>query len=257
MEEKEKDQLIQTKLVSSKGILDIGHISDLHNKHKKVTVPTCDILICSGDISGMGNRSEVEPFFKWFKQQTQATYKVLIAGNHDITFDPKKNIDGCKPEWLIEAMYDLYMRGCPNNYYLENESVDIMGIKIWGSPYSSWFNGDTWGFNVHRGKESRQLYSTIPLGTDILVTHGPPFGKNDWCRDIASPVGCEDLIYHVKRVKPLLHLYGHIHESYGYCYDADTNYFNGAICNLSYKPVNAPWLIKADFDNKEIKILNE
>lgn len=247
---------IQTNSVSSKGTLKICHISDLHNRHSKVAIPECDLLICSGDISGMGYRSEVESFFKWFNRQHQATYKVLVAGNHDITFDPKKNLDGCKPEWLIETMYNLYMRDSPNNFYLENDSCEIMGLKIWGSPYSSWFNGETWGFNVHRGKESNDLYSTIPLGTDIVITHGPPFGHNDWCRDVRTAIGCEDLRYHVQRVKPLLCLSGHIHESYGYDFDNDTYYFNGAICDLSYNPVNAPWLLEADFDKREVKVLN-
>lgn len=245
---------IQTNLVSSKGTLKICHISDTHNRHKKVEIPECDILIHSGDISGMGNKGEVTDFFKWFKRQHQATYRVLVAGNHDISFDRNKSFDKNIPEWLEDALLGFES---PNDVYLENEMVPIMGVKIWGSPYSSWFNGETWGFNVQRGKDSAEMYSHIPLGADIVITHGPPFGKNDWCRDVDKPIGCEDLRYHIKRVKPLLCLSGHIHESYGYTYDVDTHYFNGAICNLSYEPVNKPWLIEANFDTREVKILND
>lgn len=257
MEEKGKDQLIQTNSDYFKGTLKICHISDTHNRHKKAVVPECDILICSGDISGMGNRSEVEPFLKWFMSQHQATCRVLVAGNHDITFDALKFPEKHKPDWLCELLdqYDDYGLS-DTNIYLENDSRQVLGVNIWGSPYSSWFHGETWGFNVHRGKDSNEMYSSIPLGTDIVIAHGPPFGKNDWCRDIKGPVGCEDLLKHIKRVKPLLCLSGHIHESYGYCYDQDTHYFNGAICNLSYEAVNAPWLIEANFDEKEVKILN-
>ncbi len=253
MEEKEKDQLIQTKSVSSREVT-ICHISDTHNRHKRVAVPECDILICSGDISGMGNKGEVEDFFKWFSRQYQASYRVLVAGNHDLSFDGMKFPTKYKPDWLQELIYDYELPD--NNFYLENEMKEVMGVKIWGSPYSSWFHGDRWAFNVHRGADSHALYSTIPLGVDIVVTHGPPFGKNDWCNDISGPVGCEDLRKHINRTKPLLHLFGHIHESYGFSMDIDTYYFNGAICNLQYEPVNEPWLIKANFDEREIEILN-
>ena len=54
----------------------------------------------------------------------------------------------------------------------------------------------------------------IPLDTDVLITHGPPFGILDRCYD-DQRVGCEELLKAVKRVKPKLHVFGHIHENYG------------------------------------------
>lgn len=258
-EEKEKEELTQIKPASSRK-LKICHFSDTHEYHDYVTIPECDIAICSGDISMIGERRAVEKFFKWYARQSNATYKILVAGNHDLCFDPQRGGNsGQKPEWLRELLYDfeLTVEGHMNNHYLENDSCEIMGVKIWGSPTSNWFGGDRWAFNV-REPEAEELYSTIPLGTDIVITHGPAYTYGDWAINCACYVGDHKLAYHLKRVNPLLHLFGHIHESYGhYPTSMGINFFNGCICDLSYKPKREPWLLEVDFDEKEIEILNK
>lgn len=52
----------------------------------------------------------------------------------------------------------------------------------------------------------------IPDGFDIVMTHGPPKGILDWCPE--GNVG-ENILRAVRRVKPLMHCFGHIHESHG------------------------------------------
>ena len=48
------------------------------------------------------------------------------------------------------------------------------------------------------------------------MTHGPPKGRGDLTSNGLS-VGCEDLMAEIEeRVKPLVHVFGHIHESYGW-----------------------------------------
>jgi Icc-related predicted phosphoesterase len=235
--------------------LKICHISDLHGKHSKVQIPECDVLICSGDISMMGQRQELETFFRWLRLQANATWKILVAGNHDLTFDPQRGGNsGDKPDWLKELLSQAEKY---NIVYLENESCEIENVKFWGSPASAWFHGDRWAFNV-KPEDSEKLYSTIPLGTDVVITHGPAYTYGDWCQNVNGPVGDNKLAYHIKRVKPLLHFFGHIHESYGWGYGANgTYFFNGCNCGLDYEIHNEPWLIDADFDEKEVEILNK
>lgn len=69
-------------------------------------------------------------------------------------------------------------------------------------------------FQEDEGLESSKLWNGIPLDTDILVTHGPPFGHRDETvqRDAA---GCEGLRRAMWRVRPSLALCGHIHEGRG------------------------------------------
>lgn len=45
------------------------------------------------------------------------------------------------------------------------------------------------------------------------MTHGPPKGILDRCP--GGSVGCEHLLRPVRRAKPLMHCFGHIHEGYG------------------------------------------
>src|SRR5260221_5904993 len=117
----------------------LGHVSDLHNKHKKIILPkNLDVIICSGDISGRGRESEVTGFFKWWKNLTYQ-YKILIAGNHDLAFDPMTNGVGDYPErispypkWLKDLLLDY--ENTFGHYYLENSGVNIEGVEFWGSP---------------------------------------------------------------------------------------------------------------------------
>jgi Icc-related predicted phosphoesterase len=210
-------------------------ISDTHNRHKKVVVPPCDILIHCGDFSGQGMRTEVRDFFSWFAKQDQAINKVLIAGNHDKSFDPKFFDQYGSKDWLE----DLKKEYNSAFTYLENESVNIWGLNIWGSPITPWFHGDHWAFNKHRGEDSRQVWQNIPRDTDIIITHGPVAYKVDYTDD-KEYAGCEDLRYVVKMIKPKIHACGHIHEAYGVDEDAFTKYINASICNHRYEPINKP-----------------
>jgi len=217
-------------------------ISDTHNRHNHITdkLPEGDLLIHAGDLTSVGYKHEVEDIFNWFnKVSSKYTYGVVfIAGNHDRSFDPKFNLDSQtkKPDWLEEKLAFLY----DNVYYLENSSVNINGVNIWGSPITPWFHGDRWAFNRHRGPEIKEIWDTIPNNTDIIVTHGPVYGKLDFTEYDKLYVGCFELEKRIYSVKPKLHIGGHIHEGYGMTYDENTTYINASICNLQYEPNNAP-----------------
>ena len=58
----------------------------------------------------------------------------------------------------------------------------------------------------------KEKWDQIPSDTDILVTHGPPFGFGDMTSG-RNNVGCKDLYEQVStRIKPKFHIFGHIHE---------------------------------------------
>lgn len=67
---------------------------------------------------------------------------------------------------------------------------------------------------MYAEKDACKLWDSIPADTDILVTHGPPFGVLD--RTIQNcNAGCHYLLQKVMEIKPKYHLFGHIHEAYG------------------------------------------
>ena len=245
----------------------ITHISDTHNKHNQLNglLPGGDLLIHSGDISSLGRQSEVERFVKWFNDIDNYTNKVFIAGNHDMTFDREQllrdklaHFEGktdydteCaegKPDWLKELL-GIHLR--PNVSYLENSDVTIDGIKIWGSPVTPSF-GYGWGFNKDRGYDINEVWNTIPMDTDIVITHGPIYGYCDRTSREGLNVGCADLYHRLNEVQPQLHFSGHIHEAYGY---RQTNWgyaFNGCNCDLSYLVNNKPMTFDYDFVKNDI-----
>jgi len=245
----------------------ITHISDTHNKHNQLNglLPGGDLLIHSGDISSLGRKSEVERFVKWFNDIDNYTNKVFIAGNHDMTFDREQllrdklaHFEGktdydteCaegKPDWLKELL-GIHLR--PNVSYLENSDVTIDGIKIWGSPVTPSF-GYGWGFNKDRGYDINEVWNTIPMDTDIVITHGPIYGYCDRTSREGLNVGCADLYHRLNEVQPQLHFSGHIHEAYGY---RQTNWgyaFNGCNCDLSYLVNNKPMTFDYDFVKNDI-----
>jgi len=254
----------------------ITHISDTHNKHNQLNgkLPGGQLLIHSGDISSLGREYEVESFIKWFGKQDY-THKVFVAGNHDMSFDREillrdklAHFEGkyftdddepCaegKPQWLEEILGNL-----PNGmYYLENSSIKLEGINIWGSPVSPSF-GYGWGFNKDRGHDINEVWSTIPMDTDIVITHSPIYGYNDRAQNTNQNVGCSDLYHRLHEVKPHLHFAGHIHEGHGWGtipYKdewGDIYTFNGSTCNLRYEAINNPNTFDYDFVSRELNFM--
>jgi len=246
-----------------KKTLKIAHLSDTHGLHRSIKwdgtdFSQADVLVHSGDFSMLGKREEVETFLNWWRL-LPVQYKVLVAGNHDLTLDPKfrwvEPEDGKYYPWLQEAL-DRYT-SFYGHYYLENEGVEIEGINFWGSPYSKWFHGDRWAFNVKDDPNGFLFWSNIPMNTDVLITHGPPLLFLDQVYG-GENTGSTGLLDRVNRVKPLLHMFGHIHEAYGFEGPSALNihYSNGSICDLQYKPINAPRLMEVDFEERTVKILN-
>lgn len=191
-------------------------ISDTHNQHDGLVLPDGDILIHAGDFSGRGRVDEVGRFMQWFGKQRHP-HKVLIAGNHD---------------FLAEKDPMTFASLIPDNVtYLNDSGVVMEGLKIWGSPIQPWFFD--WAFNRQRGKDIAKHWALIPEDTDILVTHGPPHGILDRADD-GKLVGCEELIKVVERIRPKIHVFGHIHEAHGSLLQNGTHYVNASVLNLRY-----------------------
>ncbi len=54
-----------------------------------------------------------------------------------------------------------------------------------------------------------EKWERIPEETDVLITHIPPLGFGD--RASGTRESCEELLKAVRRVKPSLHVFGHVH----------------------------------------------
>lgn len=196
-------------------------LSDTHGLHDRLEVPPGDILIHAGDLSRRGDLHEVRAFDAWLAR-LEHRHKLVIAGNHDFCFERQ-------PEAARAAL--------GHARYLEDEAVEIEGIRFYGSPWQPWFYD--WAFNLQRGADIRAKWQQIPDNTDVLITHGPPVGQGD-ANAHGDAVGCADLLERVRQVQPRYHLFGHIHEAYGTTSDGTTTFVNASTCNLGYRPVQPP-----------------
>ncbi len=210
----------------------IVFISDTHGFHDQVFLPEGDMIVHAGDLSKRGLAMEIQAFVDWFAQLPYR-YKVFIGGNHDFYLEDR-------PALFKEMLTDAVI-------YLEDDWIEIEGIKIWGSPITPFFFD--WAFNRQRGADINRYWTPIPDDIDILVTHGPPLGFGDrvYSGDL---VGCSDLLEAVKRVAPQYHVFGHIHEAYGIYKNEKTTFINASVVNLQYQVVNAPIVVNYEGKTK-------
>jgi Icc-related predicted phosphoesterase len=171
-------------------------VSDTHGCHRRVAVPPGDILVHAGDLTMTGSLQDVAEFND-FLGKLPHPHKIVIAGNHDWCFQRKPE----KARALLT-----------NAVYLQDEAVTVEGIRFYGSPWQPWFYD--WAFNLPRGRALADKWALIPEGTDVLVTHGPPRGFGDRTFD-GRHEGCDDLLERVRRIRPKVHIFGHIHEAAG------------------------------------------
>jgi len=184
--------------------------SDTHGCHESLNMPEGDMVIFAGDMCAYGRCSEARNFIQWF-ERLDYKYRIYIAGNHDWPFYKDRSF-GNKNTNSDKAIY------------LEDEAVEIEGLKIYGSPWQPEFCD--WAFNLKRGEQLYNKWKMIPDDTNILITHGPPATIRDCC---PLPVGCDDLLSRVKQVKPDLHIFGHIHTQWGMSFRDGITFVNGSI----------------------------
>jgi predicted phosphodiesterase len=229
-------------------------ISDTHSLQDLMThpIPKGDVLLHSGDISNKGGEKDVTNFVHWFQNIEGFDYKIFIAGNHDFCFE-RVNEPHHKGhyDWLHNLMSPLNLTQS-NVYYLEDNEIVIEStefskpIKFWGSPWQP--NFYDWAFNLPRmGDEIKSKWNMIPDDVDVLITHGPPNEIRDFVsnwRQGDMNVGCELLRYELdNRIKPSLHVFGHIHGAYGAALIKDTLYVNASTCTERYEPSNKPIIV--------------
>ncbi|XP_078331811.1 metallophosphoesterase MPPED2-like isoform X3 [Crassostrea virginica] len=166
-------------------------ISDTHGKIEGSgnKLPSGDVLLHAGDFTQRGQMREIEKFNSYLGSLPYKI-KVVIAGNHDISFDDSMNELRLNGFGLQKSAIESYLsarglRSVPelltNAIYLQDSSVTICGIKIYGSPWQPVFCD--WGFNLSRGEDILEKWQKIPTNTQILITHGPPVGHlGTWAR---------------------------------------------------------------------------
>jgi len=183
-------------------------ISDLHGRLPEV--PMCDLLLIAGDVCPdfkgtaipafrplVAERQLVwlrEVFSPWLTRQP-CGHVVMCWGNHDYVGE----LPGARLP-TIDA--DV----------LTDQQLLWNGLRIYATPWTYFIPG-IWAFDVSP-RELAPRMAAIPAGIDVLLTHGPPFGILDRTSG-GEHAGSRSLLEAVTRVRPRLHVFGHIHEGRG------------------------------------------
>ncbi|RPA99661.1 Metallo-dependent phosphatase [Choiromyces venosus 120613-1] len=198
-------------------------ISDTHNI--QLNPPDGDVLIHAGDMTNAGSHTELEKAIGWISGLDHEV-KIVIAGNHDgVTLDPvffkefgdyfhNNNPQSHEENLQLFVGSEARSRGV---VYLNHEAKRIVlkdgrTFKVFGSPWSK--KSGMWGFGYGETNSlSESLWAGVLADSEIMVTHGPPKYHLDALR--ASNVGCEYLRQTLWKVRPALHVFGHVHEGRG------------------------------------------
>lgn len=205
----------------------IDCISDTHGEWPELEGG--DILIVAGDHTAKHTENEFKGFDYWIKDQKYKK-KIVIGGNHDFPLQ----------DWQVRLQFCDYLIDSETHY--EN-------LIIWGSPWTAMFcgiNQEATAFTMPFGCDMEahldMQWKMIPKDIDILVTHCPPYGVLDSVSSINKRCGSLSLYHHViNRIKPKLHVFGHLHQDGGQQVKIDNTIFvNAAIMDDGYEPSRKP-----------------
>lgn len=206
-----------------------------------------DVAIHCGDLT---EESKLDEFKRSLQllHDINAPLKLVIAGNHDFTLDipafqrilasscsssSSTLSDTSADQTAIEHEFgtfgeaeDLFLQARDSGIVFLHEGTHTFDLAngakltVFASPYTP-SKGAGWGFQyVPSVPPEAEVPSddghewSIPDGTDVVITHGPPHGILDRTQD-STRGGSQGLFAAIERSRPRLHCFGHIHEGWG------------------------------------------
>jgi Icc-related predicted phosphoesterase len=175
-------------------------LSDLHG-WLPASLPACDGILIAGDVFPTENHS-LEYQRRWAHSRLrrwldrQGVPVRWTFGNHD---------------WLGQDDKALARMLGWNQPPTIDAACDVAGARVHLSPWSPRFGH--WAF-MDDDDQLADKWALAEAPLDVLVTHTPMLGVLDRVVE-GSSEGSQTLVEHVMRVRPILHVCGHIHESRG------------------------------------------
>lgn len=199
-------------------------LSDTHGKHRQLQgLPDADVVIHCGDFTDLGTETEALDFLEWFCDLPHR-HKIFTPGNHDT----------CLFGAGVEGLDD-------NVHFLYNSGVEIEGLNFYGVPFYIEGLGNDYA-------------RRIPEGTDVLISHQPPYGILDKAYESGYGdvrFGSESLLTRVSEITPMLCIFGHIHPMYGKAVQNGTTFVNAALMKED-SALNAPILLDLTDSNTQL-----
>ncbi|MCJ1309098.1 hypothetical protein MMC25_002753 [Agyrium rufum] len=267
--------------------------------------PDHDVLLHAGDISDEGQIWEYKALFRTLAA-SKAELKInfvrdpeledVLSEVRDIWTGQKAKRNGIV--YLEEGVREFRLKGGAKftctHVHVDRYSDPKSCPQVYASPYTPEFYNMAFPYPRSQDRfnppsaetmtnassqNSFQPPNPIPSWPviDIVMTHGPPMNVMDTTVR-GQNVGCEALAKALPRVRPRLHVFGHIHEGWGapnlekvrrdravmvdltrdevqeewgeevgvggkLVFGKETLSVNAAIMNFRGQPVNAPWVV--------------
>lgn len=211
---------VKNKPKPDKSRIRIITVSDTHMNHSMLRMPPGDILILAGDFTNWKTTKDDQgSVLSWLNNLKQYKHKIAICGNHEVSIN-ENNREETKKMFLDNA----------NVIYLQDDYYEAFGLKFYGTPWhpkrGCLFHAEAFAKST---KDLKQIFNKIPNDTDFIISHVPPFGIRD--KETAGNIGSDALLYASRdRVKPIMHVFGHVHGANGISYikNSDTVFVNTA-----------------------------
>jgi len=172
-------------------------LSDLHGYEP--VLPDGDLLIIAGDLTASNTFQQYADFFEWLKNQKYEK-KIIVPGNHDTRLE--SFLENIQLDDDVEVLI--------------NSGTTFRGLKLWGCPHSLKFKAvnPLCAAYMLSEKELEKVYKKTPEHVDIYISHGPAYGILDR-NAYGNSCGSKELKNLMTRLKPVVFICGHIHESCG------------------------------------------
>ena len=184
-----------------------------------------DLLILAGDIVD-GKRQFGMAFIR---RELAISPVIYVPGNHEYYHATKREVD---------AFWRAFAGENPGFYYLNDDTVEIGGLRFYGAEWCSDFWGKppvlfhnmiedfhvtpNWDTYAHLEEHKRITASITALAgeVDVVITHFPPtleaIDQELYAGDHNSPYFINDAEPLVQYVKPKLWVSGHTHSPFDY-----------------------------------------
>ncbi|KAM3443657.1 hypothetical protein NHJ13734_001779 [Beauveria thailandica] len=220
-------------------------LSDTHDNAfpDPASLPAVDVVIHCGDLTMIGGMSNYRRALESLAA-CLAEVKLVIPGNHDVSLDAKwweENLDSDDEQnepvraRALCTSDDYTRRGVRflDEGHHKVTLKDGRAFTVYASQYTPSFGGYAFGYNPDEDRFNGE--KRIPEDIDIVMTHGPPQPPGLESQEGASGpayrldlgggsgnsdgkqqhLGCPRLWEAIRRVRPKMHCFGHIHEGYG------------------------------------------
>lgn len=190
-------------------------ISDLHGDLIDLKdLPEGDVLVIAGDVlpddfhppgrdqvgtsridrQGWFHDDVLVPWLRHLK--TRFPSIILVPGNHDFFYQAV----------MISGVAKTLPEGVT---YLSETTVEVGGVKFFGA---GWNLTTGWAFALLEEKIEEKC-GEIPLDTDVLIVHGPPFNKEYPPLHHYTSSALAKYLTLNRGIKVVIT--GHVHEAYG------------------------------------------